>query len=103
MRNLHILFLTPFWCWLNILFCKEYFKRFPYEKRNDVKNWNIKVFLDSPFRQNIKYDEDFHGEYYKAYIKARIEALKIDFKYPDKFFGVSYTVGEVNVHINNDD
>lgn len=93
MRNLHILFLTPFWLWLDVLFCTEYFKRFPYEKRNDVKDWICEVMTVHYWgRVDVVKSFSYNGKLKNAYIKARVAAFRTSFRYDPRVYGIEYGV-----------
>ena len=102
-RNIHILFLVPFWYWVLILFMPKFFEKFPYETRNVIKTWHGEVFLESLFKSTCKTDFCYEGKMYKAYIKLRVEALKVSMKYPQDDFGIQYSLGEKNVFISEHD
>lgn len=100
-KNLEIiLLLVPMWYLPIILFIPGFFDKFPYENKYVIKEWTGEVFLESNFKTSQKIEFIYHGEFYKAYLKLRLEALKVSLQYPQKEFGVSFKLGEKNVPIS---
>ena len=99
-KNIHILLLVPVWYWPFLFFMPKFFEEFPYENRNIERKWEVEVFLESLFVSRRKAEFTYNGKFYKAYIKTRIEALKVSIKFPGDEFSVLYYVGEKNVSIN---
>jgi hypothetical protein len=77
-------------------FILKFFEKFPYETRNVIKTWHGEVFLESLFKSTCKTDFCYDGKMYKAYIKLRVETLKVSMKYPQEDFGIQYSLGVKN-------
>lgn len=89
--------LVPIWWWPAILLMPRFFRLFPYERQNIESDWKCDVMTIHYWgRVDIVDTFQYKGKLKNAYVKVRIRALKLSFRYNARVYGIEYGIKGAN-------